>query len=34
MQGQCQELETKEREKYMQERHKKIIQAEAKLIQK
>jgi len=27
-------LETKEREKYMQERHKKIIQAEAKLIQK
>jgi len=25
MQTQCQELETKEREKYMQERHKKII---------
>jgi adenylosuccinate synthase len=30
----CQELEQKEREKYMQERQKKIIAAEAKLIQK
>jgi hypothetical protein len=28
----CQELEQKEREKYMQERQKKIIAAEAKLI--
>ena len=30
----CQELEAIEREKYMQERHKKIISAEAKLISK
>lgn len=30
----CQDLEIKEREKYMKERHKKIIAAEAKLIQK
>lgn len=31
---QCQEMELAEREKYMKERHKKIIAAEAKLIQK
>ena len=30
----CQELEIREREKYMKERHKKIIASEAKLIQK
>ena len=30
----CQELETTEREAYLQERSKKIIAAEAKLIQK
>ena len=34
MQQQAQELEITEREKYMKERHKKIIAAEAKLIQK
>jgi hypothetical protein len=31
---QCQDMELAEREKYMKERHKKIIAAEAKLIQK
>mmetsp|Transcript_35739 Transcript_35739/g.54701 ORF Transcript_35739/g.54701 Transcript_35739/m.54701 type:complete len:218 (+) Transcript_35739:171-824(+) len=30
----CQEMEAEEREKYMKDRHKKIIAAEAKLIQK
>lgn len=34
MQQQAQELEIQERDKYMKERHKKIIAAEAKLIQK
>ena len=34
IQVRCQELEAIEREKYMQERHKKIISAEANLIQK
>jgi hypothetical protein len=34
MQVLCQELETEEREKYMQERQKKIIASEAKLIAK
>jgi len=30
----CQEMEQQEKEKYMKERHKQIIAAEAKLIQK
>ena len=34
MQIRCQELEKDEYEKYMQTRHKKIVAAEAKLIQK
>jgi hypothetical protein len=34
MQIACQEMEIEERENYMKDRHKKIISAEAKLIQK
>lgn len=34
MQVLCQEMEQDEKEKYMKERHKQIIAAEAKLIQK
>lgn len=34
MQILCQEMEQQEKEKYMKERHKQIIAAEAKLIQK